>query len=174
MVPMKSPIGVGRLLGRNRSQDGWVEKVGKKAKKWRGNWTSYTIVADGTEHRHHHTRTLGLCSEMSKTVAKSKLREIISRESHNDVRPDPDATFLWFWTHRYLPLMEQGWSEATRSSVVSVIKNHFMSVFGERKLCDLDKVELQKYLYQLAANESRSVTKKIRVYVNAALEEAVE
>jgi integrase len=70
--------------------------------------------------------------------------------------------------------MEQGWSEATRSSVVSVIKNHFISVFGERKLCDLDKVELQKYLYQLAGSESRSVVKKVRVYVNAALEEAVE
>jgi len=174
MVPMKSPIGVGRRLGRSRSQDGWVERVGKKTKKWRGNWTSYTIVDDGTEHRHHHTRTLGLCSEMSKADAKSKLREIISRETHNDVSPDPHATFLWFWTHRYLPLMEQGWSEATRSSVVSVIKNHFISVFGERKLCDLDKVELQKYLYQLAGSESRSVVKKVRVYVNAALEEAVE
>lgn len=72
-----------------------------------------------------------------------------------------------------LRLMEQGWGEATRSSVVSVINNHFIATFGERKLGDLDKVELQKHLYHLAANESRSLVKKVRVYVNAALEEAV-
>ena len=38
----------------------------------------------------------------------------------------------------------------------------------------LDKVDLQKHLYQLAAKESRSVVKKVRVYANAALEEAVD
>lgn len=175
MVPIvNSPIGVGRRLGRNRGQEGWVERVGRKTKKWRGNWTSYSVNPDGVECRHHHTRTLGVCSEMSKVDAKNKLRDIISRESHNEVSPDPDVTVRWFWTNRYLPLMEQGWSEATRSSVVSVINNHFLSIFGERKLGDLDKVELQKHLYQLAARESRSVVKKIRVYVNAALEEAVD
>jgi len=171
---VKSPVGVGRGLGRNRSQDGWVERVGKKTKKWRGNWTSYSFNAEGLECRHHHTRTLGLCSEMSKTDAKNKLREIISRESHDVVSPDPEVTFHWFWTNRYLPLMEQGWSEATRSTVVSVINNHFISIFGATKLSGLDKVDLQKHLYQLAAKESRSVVKKVRVYVNAALEEAVD
>ena len=171
---VKSPIDVGRRLGRNRGQDGWVERVGKKIKKWRGNWTSYTTDGDGTEDRHHHTRTLGLCSEMSKSDAKNKLREIISRESHDQVPPDSQVTFQWFWTHRYLPLMEPGWSEATRSTVVSVMNNHFASTFGATKLCDLDKVALQEHLYQLAVKESRSVAKKVRVYVNAALEEAVD
>jgi integrase len=132
------------------------------------------VNADGVECRHHHTRTLGLCSDMSKSEAKDKLRQIISRESHNKVCPDSAVTFDWFWSNRFLPLMEQGWSEATRSSVVSVMKNHFASIFGSTKLCDLDKVALQKHLYQLAAKECRSVAKKVRVYVNAALEEAVE
>jgi integrase len=171
---MKSPNGVGRRLGRNRGQDGWVERVGKKTKKWRGNWTSYSVTGEGLECRHHHTRTLGLCAEISKTDAKNKLREIINRETHNVVSPDPDVTFLWFWTNRYLPLMERGWSEATRSTVTSVISTHFLSTFGERRLGSLDKVELQNHLYGLAAKESRSVAKKIRVYVYAALEEAVD
>jgi hypothetical protein len=163
-------------MGRSRYQEGTVKLVGKRVKSWRGGWHSYTVDGDGIEHRHNHTRTLGLKSEMTKDEARRKLREIIDREASHagNFRPDPDVTFEWFWQNNYIQMKKGEWSEATRSAVESVVKNHVLPVFGSVKLRDLSKLALQMHLYDVAANWSESVAKKVRVYVNAALEEAVD
>ena len=108
---------------------------------------------------------------MTKDEAKRKLREHVDRQTlqAGNVKPNPDVTFSWFWTNNYLELKKGKWSEATRSAVESVIKQHFMSVFGERKIGELNRLELQKHLYDVAANWSESVAKKVRVYVKAAM-----
>lgn len=163
-------------MGRSRYQEGTVRLVGRKIKTWRGSWHSYTTDADGLEHRHHHTRTLGLKSEMTKDEAKKKLREIVDRETSRlgSVRPDPHVSFEWFWYNNYLELKKGRWSEATRSAVVSVIKRHFLDVFGPVRLSELNRLDLQKHLYGICSKWSESVAKKVRVYVKAALDEAVE
>jgi integrase len=163
-------------MGRSRYQEGTVKLVGKKVKKWRGSWHSYSVDADGVEQRHHHSKTLGLKSEMTKDEAKRKLREHVDRETlqAGNVKPNPDVTFGWFWKNNYLELKKGKWSEATRSAVESVITKHFISVFGDRKIGELNRLELQKHLYDVAAKWSESVAKKVKVYVKAALDEAVE
>ena len=71
--------------------------------------------------------------------------------------------------------MKKGeWSEATRSSVESVFKKHVLGEFGSVKLGALSKLSLQTHLYDVTANWSESVAKKVRVYVKAALDEAVD
>lgn len=163
-------------MGRSRYQQGTVRLVGKRVKSWRGGWHSYTVDADGVEHRHNHTRTLGPKSQMTKDDAKRKLRDIIDRETSHaaKVRPNPDVTFDWFWKNNYLQMKKGEWSEATRSSVESVMKKHVLGVFGPVKLGDLSKLALQTHLYTVAEKWSESVAKKVRVYVRAALEEAVD
>jgi len=163
-------------MGRSRYQQGTVRLVGKRVKCWRGRWHSYTVDADGVEQRHNHTRTLGLKSEMTKDEAKKKLRDIIDREGlqAGKTRPSPDVTFEWFWKNNYLQMKKGEWSEATRSAVESVINRHVLPAFGSVKLGDLSKLALQTHLYEVAANWSESVAKKVRVYVKAALEEAVD
>ena len=93
-------------MGRSRYQFGTVKLVGKRIKSWRGIWHSYTVDADGVEHRHHHSRTLGLKSGMTKDEAKRKLRDIIDRETSQAgaLKPNPDVTFEWFWKNNYLEL----------------------------------------------------------------------
>jgi integrase len=177
MVPIvKSLVGAGRNMGRSRYQQGTVTLVGKRIKCWRGRWHSYTVDAAGVEHRHNHTRTLGLKSEMTKDEAKKKLRDIIDREGSQAgrIRPSPDVTFEWFWKNNYLQMKKGEWSEATRSAVESVINRHVLPAFGSVELGDLSKLALQTHLYRVAANWSESVAKKVRVYVKAALEEAVD
>ena len=163
-------------MGRNRYQQGTVRAVGKRVKSWRGRWHSYTVDGDGIEHRHNHTRTLGMKAEMTKDEAKRKLREIIDRETAQvlNLRPDSDVTFEWFWTNNYLAMKKGAWSEATRSAVQSVMKNHVLPAFGSIKLAELTKLRLQTHLFEIAEKWSASVAKKVRVYVNACLEEAVD
>jgi len=153
---VKSPVGIGRAMGRSRYQQGTVRLVGKRVKCWRGRWHSYTVDADGVEQRHNHTRTLGLKSEMTKDEAKKKLRDIIDREGlqAGKTRPSPDVTFEWFWKNNYLQMKKGEWSEATRSAVESVINRHVLPAFGSVKLGDLSKLALQTHLYEVAANWS--------------------
>ena len=81
-------------MGRSRYQQGTVRLVGRRVKSWRGRWHSYTVDADGVEHRHNHSRTLGLKSEMTKDEAKRKLRDIIDRETSQGgkIPPNQDVT----------------------------------------------------------------------------------
>ena len=60
------------------------------------------------------------------------------------------------------------------STVTSVVGRHVLPKFGQTRVVDLDKLELQKHLNALAESFSRSMVKKILVQYRAILEEAVE
>ena len=79
-------------MGRSRYQEGTVKLVGKKVKAWRGSWHSYTIDADGVEHRHHHTRTLGLKAEMTKDEAHKSFGKSLTVRLHRVLAPAPTRT----------------------------------------------------------------------------------
>lgn len=154
-------------MSRDRHQEGWVEESGKRAKKWKGHWFSYS--ADGK--RHHTSRILGPKS-MPKWEAKEKLRALIEKSTQQATKCDDQTTFQYFWEHRYLPA--RTWEPSTRSAFVSVVTRHLLPKFGTRKLGGLDKLEMQQHLNELAESYSRSVVKKVRVQLGAVLEEAVE
>lgn len=134
----------------------------RKVKSWRGAWHSYSVDTDGVEHRHNHTRTLGLKSEMTTDEAKRKLRDIIDREASQagKFRPNPEVTFEWFWKNNYVHMKKGEWSEATRSAVESVVKNHVLPALGSVKLGDISKLALQTHLYDVADQWSESVAKE--------------
>lgn len=56
---IKSPIGVGRRMPRERHQHGRVEEVGKQSKKWKGHFYVYERQLDGSEKRRHRAVILG-------------------------------------------------------------------------------------------------------------------
>ena len=95
-------------MPRDRYQHGWIEETGKKVKKWKGHYYVYILTVDGKEKRRHCSAILGLKSEMRKWEAERELGKIIERESrgHGQAKPDPNLTFEWFWTNRFLPLKE--------------------------------------------------------------------
>src|SRR5262249_9760455 len=62
----------------------------------------------------------------------------------------------------------------SRPKTKRFIENYLMKRFGHTLLPDLDKFTLQTYLNELAPNFSKSVLTKVRVYLNAMLDEAVE
>lgn len=161
-------------MGRDRYQDGRVELVGKRVKKWRCHFYVYEITANGTEARRHRNVLLGTKVEMDKGQARSKLREIIAREMRN-VPPVPvSATLRWFYENRFLPQKEEQWKVTSRPKTKRFIENYLLKRFGDIPLGDLDKFTLQTYLNEIAPNFSKSVLSKIRVYFSSILDEAVE
>lgn len=161
-------------MGRDRYQEGRVVLVGKRVKKWRGHFYIYQKQADGSEIRCHRNVLLGFKADLDKGEARSKLREIIARET-KDVAPAPvDVSLRWFYENRFLPQKEQQWKVTSRPKTKRFIENYLLKRFGETQLGDLDKFSLQTYLNELAPKFSKSVLTKIRVYLNSILDEAVE
>ena len=54
------------------------------------------------------------------------------------------------------------------------MQTHVLPRFGETRLCDIKKVDLQVHLDELAEDFSKSVVQKARTWTKAVLEEAVE
>jgi integrase len=165
---------IGRGMGRDRYQEGSLVLVGKRVKKWRGHFYVYRRQADGSEVRRFRNILLGLKAEMDKGAARTKLREIIARET-KDATPAPLAvTLRWFYENRFLPQKEQKWKVTSRPKTKRFIENYLLKRFGDTLLEDLRKFSLQTYLNDLAPKFSKSVLTKIRVYFNSILDEAVE
>jgi integrase len=161
-------------MGRDRYQDGRVELVGKRVKKWRGHFYVYEITANGTEARRHRNVLLGTKAEMDKGQARSKLREIIAREMKNLPPVPVSVTLRWFCENRFLPQKEEQWKVTSRPKTKRFIENYLLKRFGGILLGDLDKFTLQTYLNEMAPVFSKSVLSKIRVYFSSILDEAVE
>ena len=161
-------------MPRDRHQQGWVEETGKKLKKWRGHYFVYVRSSDDREIRKHRVVTLGPKSELRKREAESKLRDIIDRETGvTATKPDPDVSLRWFWEKRFLPL-QVGWRDSTRSAVLLTMNCHVLPTFGDVPLAKLQRFDLQTHLNKIAAKYSKSLVDKVRTWVRAVLEEAVE
>ncbi len=155
-------------MPRDKHQNGWVVESGKRIKKWIGHWCPYR--QDGT--RSHSTVVLGLKSKMRKWEAEDALRKHIEKETGQRAKCDGDPTLQWFWENAYLP--SRTWGPAMISTVTSIVDRHVLPRFGQTRITDLDKLELQKHLNALAESFSRSLVKKVLVQYRAILEEAVE
>jgi integrase len=155
-------------MAREKHQNGWVKESGKRLRKWIGHWMPYR--EDG--RRTHTSVVLGLKSEMRKWEAEDALRKHIERETGQRAKCDRNPMLQWFWDHVYLP--SRAWGPATASTVTFLIERHVLSKFGQTRLADLDRFELQKHLNALAECYSRSLVKKILVQYRAILEAAVE
>jgi integrase len=171
-ISVRSILKAGLHMARDRYQEGRVVLVGKRVKKWRGHFYVYQKLADGSEGRRHRNIFLGFKAEMDKGQAKTRLRDIIARETKGGA-PSP-VTLRWFYENRFLPQKEQQWKVTSRPKTKFFIQKYILQRFGDTLLPDLDKFLLQIYLNECAPHYSQSVLTKIRVYLNSILDEAVE
>src|SRR3954468_23496237 len=115
-------------MARDRYQEGWVEEVGKKAKKWKGHYYVYIRRPDGAETRAHRAVTLGKKSELKKWEAEKKLRAIIEKQTNGTaVRPSDEHSFGWFWENRFRPLKEPAWKSSSAPKMVWFIENYVVA-----------------------------------------------
>jgi integrase len=162
-------------MPRDRHQNGWVEEIGKKAKKWKGHFYVYIRQPDGSEKRIHKAPILGPKTELKKWEAEKKLRSIIDKETGGTaVKASNEYSFGWFWEHRFRPLKEPSWKSSSAPKMVWFIENYVVAPFKDVPLRDLTRFDIQKHLNTLAEKFSRSVVVNFRTYVKAILDEALE
>jgi integrase len=158
---------------RARHQNGWVEET--SARTWKAHWYEYVRDPEtGKERRRHHSRVLGEKSKMRKFEAEGELLKIVSPlNATRSLRRDDRVSLRWFVEHRWLPTVEGGWASTTRRTnahLVGVILNKF----GDKPLREIDRVELQDWLNQLAREYSRSMVFHCHTFLKSMCSEAVE
>lgn len=163
-------------MPRDRHQRGWVEETGKGLRKYKGHYYVYVIDADGKERRKHREADLGLKANMKKWQAYEKLADIIRRAEATPAAavPDSSQTLDWFWTARYLPMKERAWRPATREVVTAVMQAHVIPQLGARRLSELSRFDLQMHLNSIDPKYSGSMLSKVRTWLKAILDEAVD
>lgn len=128
----------------------------------------------GRERRRHHSKVLGKKNKTRKFEAKEALNKIVSPlNAAQTSRRDDRVSLRWFGDNRLRSIVEGIWGPTTRKT-----KEHFIRVilekFGDNPLRELDGVELQGWINQLASEYSRSMVFHCRKNLKSMCAEAVE
>lgn len=156
-------------MGRDRFQRGRLEKVGRK---FRGHYYVYEF-ADGVETRRH--RSITFADGVGRAEAKTKLQALIAANTKQAPRDTGRMTLRQFWEERYLPMRGPTWKPSSKPKTIHFVTRRILERFGDRELRSLTRFELQQYINETAAaGASGSAVTKIRVYLHAILDEALE
>lgn len=179
--------------GRPRGQEGHVQKIGTKVKKWRLHWFVYELDDNGREVRRHRSRVIARCPggpanlsladrqlpEMTKHEAEKELRKLIDQHTgilrgQSTARASSSVTFGWFATHRWLPTRQLTWRESTKSTNLHILNGYILPAWDKTSLRDIDSVAVGEWLGRMAENFSETIVHKCRVYMKSITAEAVE
>jgi integrase len=150
-----------------RYQRGWLTK---KSGSWLGHFNRrFADPSTGKIIRQQPAFVIGRLADLTKAQAARKLRERVEYELN--IRPDQRTTLAWYIQHRWLPMREGTWRDSTAQTNKELLKV-IMDRFGSTALEELDSVEMQKWLNDLAKKRSGSVVKHCRIFLRSILQEA--
>ncbi len=178
--------------GRPRGQEGHVQKIGRKVKKWRLHWFVYELNEEGKEIRRHKSRVIARCPggpvsisiadkqlpEMTKHEAERELRRIIDKETGMvrgaSAKASSSVTFGFFVTKRWLPTRESTWRASTKATNLHIINGYLMPTWENTSLRELDGVAVAQWLSRMSREFSETIVHKCRTYMKAITAEAVD
>ena len=157
-------------------QKGWVSVRGKK---WYGYFRRTVIDPKTREPKTvSNPVALGLKTEMTKYEAREKLeleiKRLTGQITEDGVVKNGSVTFGWFVHNRYLPLKEADWKEETAKTKKYLIQADLVDAFEDVRLENIDKLDLQTHLNQMAKTGSRDRVLQARAYMRAIFAEAVD
>jgi hypothetical protein len=96
---------------------------------------------------------------MTKYEAREKLeleiKRLTGQITEDGVVKNGSITFGWFVHNRYLPLKEADWKEETAKVKKYLIQADLVDAFENVRLENIDKLDLQAHLNQMAKTRSR-------------------
>jgi integrase len=146
---MNDNLGLGAYTAAHRTrqrglEDGYVDKTGKREKKWRGWYHVYVKKDDGTETRIKRKRIIGPVVGMTKAEAEEEHRIWIRRFHTLPAAETPAATVATLCDDLF-QLREGDWEDAARScnaSVFGLIK----AGLGTRQIEQVNADDLKQFI----------------------------
>jgi integrase len=133
-------------LARKRYQKGSIRKRGTRNPVWELQWWTDEIQADGSLGRKRESKVLGFLSSMNKRQAMKIADEFLRPLNLGKITPFATILFRDFIEKHFVSNVFPTLKTSTRKRYQSTIKTHLLPAFGNLRLCDLQRVEIQAFV----------------------------
>jgi integrase len=133
-------------LARRRYQQGSIRKRGTRNPVWELQWWADEIRPDGRLGRRRESKVLGFVSSINKRQAMKVADEFLRPLNLGKITPFATILFRDFIEKHFVPNAFPTLKTSTRKRYQCTIKNHLLPAFGELRLCDLQRVEIQAFV----------------------------
>jgi len=136
-------------MARSQYQNGCLFVRGKRRKVWVARWREDVILADGSAGRIMRSVVLGPVSEIAgRREARRLLNAHLNPVNQGQYRPEGTMLFSQFIAECFEPGVLPTLKFATREIYSHLLRKHLTSRFGDHRLCDISRVEVQQYLLE--------------------------
>lgn len=134
-------------MARRRYQAGCLFKRGKRNKVWVARWREDVILADGSRGSIHRSVVLGPVGEIpTRKLAQTLLEERLRPLNQGAQRPQSTMRLREFvqgeWKSLLLPTLKL----STQRGYRMVLARHLLPYFGDWRLCEITKVDVQQFI----------------------------
>lgn len=136
-------------MARCQYQNGCLFIRGKRRKVWVARWRENVILADGSNNRVMRSLVLGPVSEIAgRREARRLLDARLNPVNQGQYRPEATILFSKFVTDYFEPGVLPTLKFATQEIYSLLLRKHLIPRFGDHRLCDISRVEIQQYLLE--------------------------
>lgn len=136
-------------MARSRYQDGCLFIRGKRRKVWVARWREDVILADGSTIRVMRSLVLGPVSEVAgRREARRLLDAHLNPVNQGHYRPEATTLFSKFVADYFEPGVLPTLKFATQEIYSLLLRKHLIPRFGEHRLCDISRAEIQQYVLE--------------------------
>ena len=136
-----------KRMARCQYHNGCLFVRGKRRKMWVARWREDVILADGTASRVMRSVVLGPVSEIAgRREARRLLDSYLSPINQGQYRPEATMLFSKFVSECFEPGVLPTLKFATREVYSALLRKHLTPRFGDQRLCDITRIEVQHYV----------------------------
>lgn len=134
-------------VARRRYQSGCLFKRGKRRKVWIARWREDVIRPDGSLGRIQRSVVIGLVSEVpTRRQAQMQLDQQLQLLNQGQQRPQTTKLLQAFVDCEWTTLVLSTLKLSTQRGYRMVLGKHVLPYFGQRRLCDITKLDVQQFV----------------------------
>ena len=136
-------------MARSQYQNGCLFIRGKRQKVWVARWREEVILADGSADRVMRSVVLGPVSEIAGRREARRLLDVhLGPINQGQYRPEATMLFSKFVAECFEPGVLPTLKFATREIYSFLLRKHLIPQFGDQRLCDISRIQIQQYLLE--------------------------
>ena len=162
------------LMARHRYQDGCVFRRGTRRKVWVGRWREAKMGPGAGTQVVLRSKVLGPVSEIP---TKGEARKLLQRQLEQPEpasRNEAQMRFSDYVENYWQPAILPTYRLSTQGQCRFALKNHLLPTFGQRRLCDLTRFEIQAFFGRLLKKLAPDTIHGIHRFLRKMLADAVE
>jgi integrase len=143
-----SLIGGWQEMARRRFQKGSIRKRGSRDPVWELLWREDVLRKDGQIERRLCSKTLGFVREVTLRQARRQAEEHLRPLNTGALQPQHAITLRRFVETLFIPNAFPSLKLSTQKRYRRTFNNHLLPAFGERRLCEIGTLDLQRFVLQ--------------------------